>query len=129
MFLKFLIYLADSCHAAWESFRDFIPENERGCFIDAYSKRLNSDDLETQVSYYLFFFTDFISKNCVGLVSTTTTTLIFTFVYENHDHLSDLDTWACTSFKICWESSACPSITLIVGPYNRNNECITLIIS
>lgn len=93
MFLKFLIYLADSCHAAWESFRDFIPENERGCFIDAYSKRLNSDDLETQVSYYLFFFlTDFISKNCVGLVSTTTTTLIFTFVYENHDHLSDLDT-------------------------------------
>ncbi|KAF9665884.1 hypothetical protein SADUNF_Sadunf16G0171300 [Salix dunnii] len=38
----------DSCHAAWESFRDLIPENERGCFIDAYSKRLNSDDLETQ---------------------------------------------------------------------------------
>ncbi|KAJ6948755.1 proline iminopeptidase isoform X3 [Populus alba x Populus x berolinensis] len=34
---------------AWESFRDFIPENERGCFVDAYSKRLNSDDLETQL--------------------------------------------------------------------------------
>ncbi|PON83385.1 Proline iminopeptidase [Trema orientale] len=33
---------------AWEPFRDFIPENERGCFIDAFSKRLNSDDLETQ---------------------------------------------------------------------------------
>ncbi|XP_058080298.1 proline iminopeptidase [Magnolia sinica] len=34
---------------AWESFRDFIPENERGNFISAYSKRLNnSKDLETQ---------------------------------------------------------------------------------
>ncbi|ESR35926.1 hypothetical protein CICLE_v10030436mg [Citrus x clementina] len=33
---------------AWESFRDLIPENERSCFVDAYSKRLNSDDKETQ---------------------------------------------------------------------------------
>lgn len=33
---------------AWEPFRDLIPENERGSFIDAYWKRLNSDDLETQ---------------------------------------------------------------------------------
>ncbi|KAK6945899.1 Alpha/beta hydrolase fold-1, partial [Dillenia turbinata] len=33
---------------AWEQFRDLIPENERGCFLDAYSKRLNSDDVETQ---------------------------------------------------------------------------------
>ncbi|KAM6558987.1 hypothetical protein CsatA_028226 [Cannabis sativa] len=33
---------------AWEPFRDLIPEKERGCFVDAYSKRLNSDDLETQ---------------------------------------------------------------------------------
>ncbi|OIW13651.1 hypothetical protein TanjilG_07993 [Lupinus angustifolius] len=32
----------------WESFRDLIPENERGCFVDAYRKRLNSDDIETQ---------------------------------------------------------------------------------
>ncbi|XP_061370078.1 proline iminopeptidase-like [Gastrolobium bilobum] len=33
---------------AWEPFRDLIPENERGCFIDAYKKRLNSDDIKTQ---------------------------------------------------------------------------------
>ncbi|KAI7991174.1 Proline iminopeptidase [Camellia lanceoleosa] len=33
---------------AWESFRDLIPENERESFIDAYWKRLNSVDLETQ---------------------------------------------------------------------------------
>lgn len=33
---------------AWESFRDFIPENERDNFISAYSKRLNAKDLETQ---------------------------------------------------------------------------------
>uniref|UniRef100_A0A2P2KIU8 Proline iminopeptidase n=1 Tax=Rhizophora mucronata TaxID=61149 RepID=A0A2P2KIU8_RHIMU len=34
---------------AWEPFRDLIPEDERGCFIEAYHKRLNSDDKETQV--------------------------------------------------------------------------------
>ncbi|KAG7579083.1 Alpha/beta hydrolase fold-1 [Arabidopsis thaliana x Arabidopsis arenosa] len=33
---------------AWEEFRDLIPENERGSLVDAYHKRLNSDDLETQ---------------------------------------------------------------------------------
>lgn len=33
---------------AWEPFRDLIPENERGCFIEAYKKRLHSDDMETQ---------------------------------------------------------------------------------
>ncbi|XP_057976826.1 proline iminopeptidase [Malania oleifera] len=33
---------------AWEPFRDLIPENERRSFIDAYNKRLNSDDMETQ---------------------------------------------------------------------------------
>ncbi|KAL3621035.1 hypothetical protein CASFOL_035947 [Castilleja foliolosa] len=33
---------------AWEPFRDLIPENERGCFVDAYHKRLNSNDKETQ---------------------------------------------------------------------------------
>uniref|UniRef100_A0A2N9J9W2 Proline iminopeptidase n=1 Tax=Fagus sylvatica TaxID=28930 RepID=A0A2N9J9W2_FAGSY len=33
---------------AWEPFRDLIPENERGSFLHAYKKRLNSDDLETQ---------------------------------------------------------------------------------
>ncbi|XP_010647982.1 proline iminopeptidase isoform X2 [Vitis vinifera] len=33
---------------AWEPFRDLIPENERDCLIDAYHKRLNSDDMETQ---------------------------------------------------------------------------------
>jgi len=37
-------------YAAWEPFRDLIPENERGCFVEAYHKRLNSDDKETQVS-------------------------------------------------------------------------------
>ncbi|XP_074275838.1 proline iminopeptidase isoform X1 [Silene latifolia] len=35
---------------AWEPFRDQIPENERGSFIDAYHKRLNSDNLETQLA-------------------------------------------------------------------------------
>ncbi|KAK6119861.1 hypothetical protein DH2020_046408 [Rehmannia glutinosa] len=33
---------------AWEPFRDLIPESERGCFVDAYHKRLNSNDKETQ---------------------------------------------------------------------------------
>jgi len=33
---------------AWESFRDFIPEEERGDFITAYNKRLNSSDAELQ---------------------------------------------------------------------------------
>ncbi|KAF8406173.1 hypothetical protein HHK36_008253 [Tetracentron sinense] len=36
---------------AWEPFRDLIPENERGSFISAYSKRLNSDNIETQGRY------------------------------------------------------------------------------
>ncbi|GFP88684.1 proline iminopeptidase [Phtheirospermum japonicum] len=39
---------------AWEPFRDLIPENERGCFVDAYHKRLNSNDKETQVMPVLF---------------------------------------------------------------------------
>ncbi|ERN18524.1 proline iminopeptidase isoform X2 [Amborella trichopoda] len=34
---------------AWEPFRDFIPQEERSCFIHAYSKRLNSKDLEEQI--------------------------------------------------------------------------------
>eukprot|EP01018_Ginkgo_biloba_P029807 Gb_40979 [translate_table: standard] len=33
---------------AWESFRDFIPEEERDNFITAYNKRLNSSDPEIQ---------------------------------------------------------------------------------
>nr|GMC85522.1 proline iminopeptidase [Ipomoea batatas] len=33
---------------AWEPFRDLIPENERNCLVEAYHKRLNSDDPETQ---------------------------------------------------------------------------------
>lgn len=33
---------------AWEPFRDLIPESERGCLVDAYHKRLNSNDKETQ---------------------------------------------------------------------------------
>ncbi|KAK6916261.1 Alpha/beta hydrolase fold-1 [Dillenia turbinata] len=32
---------------AWEPFRDLNPENERGSFVDAYNKRLNSDDEES----------------------------------------------------------------------------------
>uniref|UniRef100_A0A803MC62 Proline iminopeptidase n=1 Tax=Chenopodium quinoa TaxID=63459 RepID=A0A803MC62_CHEQI len=35
---------------AWEQFRDLVPESERGCFVDAYHKRLNSDDKETQLA-------------------------------------------------------------------------------
>lgn len=34
---------------AWEPFRDFIPENERNCFIEAYHKRLNSNDVDVKV--------------------------------------------------------------------------------
>lgn len=35
---------------AWEPFRDLIPESERRCLVNAYHKRLNSNDKETQVS-------------------------------------------------------------------------------
>ncbi|CAN6354684.1 unnamed protein product [Urochloa humidicola] len=34
---------------AWEPFRDFIPEEERNCFIAAYSKRLTSSDPTVQI--------------------------------------------------------------------------------
>uniref|UniRef100_R7WEX8 Proline iminopeptidase n=1 Tax=Aegilops tauschii TaxID=37682 RepID=R7WEX8_AEGTA len=34
---------------AWEPFRDFIPEDERNCFIAAYSKRLTSSDADVQI--------------------------------------------------------------------------------
>ncbi|AQK87577.1 Proline iminopeptidase [Zea mays] len=34
---------------AWEPFRDFIPEDERNCFVDAYNKRLTSSDPIVQV--------------------------------------------------------------------------------
>lgn len=43
-------------YSAWEEFRDLIPENERGCFVNAYHKRLNSDNLETQVRFLFWFF-------------------------------------------------------------------------
>lgn len=43
-----------SPYAAWEPFRDLIPENERKCFLEAYHKRLNSDDMETQVRFIHF---------------------------------------------------------------------------
>uniref|UniRef100_A0A0D9WIL6 AB hydrolase-1 domain-containing protein n=1 Tax=Leersia perrieri TaxID=77586 RepID=A0A0D9WIL6_9ORYZ len=33
---------------AWEPFRDFIPEDERNCFIAAYCKRLTSSDASVQ---------------------------------------------------------------------------------
>ncbi|KAL5231198.1 hypothetical protein ABZP36_029974 [Zizania latifolia] len=33
---------------AWEPFRDFIPEDERNCFIAAYNKRLTSSDADVQ---------------------------------------------------------------------------------
>ena len=45
---------------AWEQFRDLIPENERGCFVDAYHKRLNSDDLETQVWFLWLLVASFL---------------------------------------------------------------------
>ncbi|KAF6136787.1 hypothetical protein GIB67_020109 [Kingdonia uniflora] len=47
--------------SAWEPFKDLIPENERSCFISAYSKRLNSTDLDTQVRTFgnLDFFGSF----------------------------------------------------------------------
>jgi proline iminopeptidase len=41
--------------AAWESFRDFIPEDERNCFIAAYLKRLTSSDANVQVGIYISF--------------------------------------------------------------------------
>jgi hypothetical protein len=48
--------LIDCCNfirAAWEPFRDFIPEDERNCFIAAYSKRLTSSDADVQVDLSL----------------------------------------------------------------------------
>jgi len=47
--------------SAWEPFRDLIPESERGCFVDAYKKRLNSNDIETQVSVSGFLFSACLS--------------------------------------------------------------------
>ncbi|CAM6083509.1 unnamed protein product [Calypogeia fissa] len=35
---------------AWEPYRDFIPEKERGDFLTAYSKRLNSSDRAVQLA-------------------------------------------------------------------------------
>ncbi|KAJ7533974.1 hypothetical protein O6H91_13G073800 [Diphasiastrum complanatum] len=35
---------------AWEPYRDFIPDDERSDFVTAYGKRLNSDDLDTQLA-------------------------------------------------------------------------------
>lgn len=46
---KWLIACAIFKYTAWEPFQDLIPENERGSFVDAYGKRLNSDDQEVQV--------------------------------------------------------------------------------
>lgn len=48
-FLKGLNACAIFKHTAWEQFRDLIPESERGSFVEAYRKRLNSDDKEIQV--------------------------------------------------------------------------------
>ncbi|WVY93681.1 hypothetical protein V8G54_032769 [Vigna mungo] len=39
---------------AWEPFRDLIPESERGCFVDAYNKRLNSNNIETQSGFLAY---------------------------------------------------------------------------
>lgn len=50
---------------AWEEFRDLIPQNERGSLVDAYHRRLNSDDMETQVSRDLIIFT---RENALNLV-------------------------------------------------------------
>jgi hypothetical protein len=41
--------------AAWEPFRDFIPEDERNCFVDAYNKRLTSSDPVVQVAPHISF--------------------------------------------------------------------------
>lgn len=53
----FFISVCFCVSKAWEEFRDLIPENERGSLVDAYHKRLNSDDMETQVSRDLITFT------------------------------------------------------------------------
>lgn len=47
-----MLFCCSFC-TAWEPFRDHIPEDERQCFISAYSKRLNADDVETQVRFII----------------------------------------------------------------------------
>lgn len=37
------------CVSAWEEYRDLIPEDERGNFVAAYSKRLKSTDPAVEV--------------------------------------------------------------------------------
>lgn len=54
---------------AWEPFRDLIPENERESFIHAYKKRLNSDDVETQVSVAFYLIENFIFKDLLAVRS------------------------------------------------------------
>lgn len=40
-------------YAAWEQFRDFIPEDERNSFVAAYTKRLTSSDPTVQVALHI----------------------------------------------------------------------------
>lgn len=54
---------------AWEPFRDLIPENERESFIHAYKKRLNSDDVETQVRVAFYLIENFIFKDLLAVRS------------------------------------------------------------
>ena len=41
--------------AAWEPFRDFIPEDERNCFVDSYNKRLTSSNPIVLVAPHISF--------------------------------------------------------------------------
>ncbi|PWZ32277.1 Proline iminopeptidase [Zea mays] len=40
---------------AWEPFRDFIPEDERNCFVDSYNKRLTSSNPIVLVAPHISF--------------------------------------------------------------------------
>ena len=54
--------------SAWEDYRDFIPEEERGNFVAAYHKRLNSSDPSLQVLVISFPKDNTLKSNEKGIM-------------------------------------------------------------
>lgn len=86
---------------AWEPFRDLIPENERESFLHAYKKRLNSDDVETQVRVSFYFIENFIFKDLLAVRSVS--------CLSDHKNLSKFG-------LLGMEVSELSKITLEAGP-------------
>lgn len=86
---------------AWEPFRDLIPENERESFIHAYKKRLNSDDVETQVRVSFYFIENFIFKDLLAVRSVS--------YLSDHKNLSNIG-------LLGMEVSELSKITIEAGP-------------